>query len=101
MTRRLELHELLCSLLGSRNVYFQPPPTVKMKYDCIVYHLDDVDVKHADDTGYIKNKKYSVTYISKDPDSTLWESILELPSCSFNRFYTADNLNHWVLTLYF
>lgn len=99
--RRLDLHEVLCDILGSRNVYFQPPPSLKMKYDCIVYKLDDVDVIHADDTGYIKNRRYSVTYISKEPDSTTWERILELPSCSFVRFYPADNLNHWVLTLYF
>ena len=32
MDRRLKLHEELCDILGSRNVYFQPPETVKMKY---------------------------------------------------------------------
>ena len=31
MKTRYELHEFLCEILGSRNVYFQPPESVKMK----------------------------------------------------------------------
>lgn len=98
---RLELHEILCGLLGSRNVYFQPPPTFKMKYDCIVYSLQDNDAKHADDMRYINMKKYSVVAISKNPDSELQDKILELPYCEMDRAYPSDNLNHWVFTLYF
>ena len=37
MKTRYELHEFLCEILGSRNVYFQPPESVKMKYPAIVY----------------------------------------------------------------
>ena len=37
MDRRLQLHEELCSVLGSRNVYFQPPETIKLTYPCIIY----------------------------------------------------------------
>jgi hypothetical protein len=29
------------------------------------------------------------------------DKMLELPLCSFNRHYTADNLNHWALELYY
>lgn len=98
---RLELHEILCDLLGSRNVYFQPPPTVMMKYDAIVYSLNDIDVKSADDMNYIRTKRYFVSAISKNPDSDLPDKLLELPYAEFDRFYTSDNLNHWAFTLYF
>lgn len=99
--RRLDLHEMLCNILGSRNVYFQPPPSLKMKYDAIRYKLDDIDVEHADDTRYILRKRYKVTLISKDADTELQYKLLELPYCSFESSYPADNLNHWVYTLYF
>jgi hypothetical protein len=98
---RLELHEILCEKLGSRNVYFQPPPSVKMKYDCIVYSLNDNDSRHADDIRYLNKNRYTVTAISTNPDSDLWERLLDLPYSSLDRPYTSDNLNHWALTLYF
>ena len=41
MKTRYELHEFLCEILGSRNVYFQPPESVKMKYPAIVYERTD------------------------------------------------------------
>ena len=98
---RLELHAELCEILGSDNVYFQPPPSVKMKYDAIVYSLGNKDVKHADDRRYLDSKRYTVTAISKNPDSDLFDRIMDLPYTRFDRFYTADNLNHWVITLYY
>lgn len=98
---RTELHEELCALLGSRNVYFQPPPSVKMKYDAIVYTLGNNDVKHADDRRYLISKRYTVTAISSNPDSDLYERLMEMPYTRFDRFYTSDNLNHWVITLYY
>lgn len=42
-----------------------------------------------------------VTVIDRDPDSVFAEKIAELPLCADNRFYTADNLNHFVYNLYF
>ena len=35
--RRNDLQKLLVEVLGSKNVYFQPPESVKMKYPAIVY----------------------------------------------------------------
>lgn len=98
---RLELHEILCDILGSRNVYFQPPETVKMNYDAIVYSLNDIDSKHANDGKYMNTKRYSVIAISRNPDSTLQDDLLTLPYCEFDRFYPSENLNHWVFTVYF
>jgi hypothetical protein len=39
--------------------------------------------------------------IDRNPDSELPDKVIELPLCKFDRFYTADNLNHTVFTLFF
>lgn len=98
--RRLELHEKLCEILGSRNVYFQPPESVKMKYPAIVYRLYDIDNNHGDNFPYLQFYGYEVTLIHKDPDNTVVEELSKLPSCRFNRFFTSENLNHYVFALY-
>ena len=101
MNRRTELHNLLVNILGSRYVYFQPPETVKMTYPCIVYSLETIDARHADDLPYMKNRSYYVIIIDKNPDSELVDKLSELPLCRFERYYTASNLNHWVFRIYF
>lgn len=101
MAPRLDLQDLLVELLGSSNVYFQPPETVEMDYPCIVYARDFVDSDHADNTSYKSYKRYLVTYIDQDPDSEVPDKIKELPMCAYDRFFTADNLNHDVFRLFF
>ena len=71
MDRRLKLHEKLCDILGSRNVYFQPPETVKMKYPCIVYERSDGDTQFANNMPYTFALRYTVTLIGTDPDNPL------------------------------
>ncbi len=101
MNNRTDLHESLCEILGSRNVYFQPPETIRMKYPAIVYSRSRFDNKHADDTVYMQSRVYSVTVIDKDPDSTIVEKMSIFPRCRFDRHYVADNLNHDVFTIYY
>lgn len=101
MARRLELHEVLCNVLGSRNVYYQPPASVKMQYPAIVYSRKDIYNRHADDDVYKQDHAYDVTVIDRNPDSLIVEEISRLPKCRFDRHYTADNLNHDVFTIYY
>lgn len=102
MDRRLNLHEELCTLLGSRNVYFSPPESVKLKYPCIIYKLNDTSTRFADDQAYNIRKRYSLTYISPKPDSNIEETFqLTFPLCTFDRFFTSDNLNHYTFNLYY
>ncbi len=101
MGRRLELQQLLKDLLGSDNVYFQPPATVEMKYPAIVYHRDDVQTNHANDKPYHIRKRYQVMVIDPNPDSPIPDLVAALPLCEFDRFYTADNLNHDTFKLFF
>ena len=102
MASRLELHEELCTILGSRNVYFQAPSSVKMQYDAIRYELSDKDLKRANDKIYQKTNQYSGVVITRDPDTTIPDEILShFKMCSFGRPYTSDNLNHYPFTLYY
>ena len=98
---RTELQTLLESTLGSRNVYFQPPESFKIKYPCIIYELSNMEKIFADNIGYMNKRSYQVTVVDRDPDSTIPLAVSDIPMSRFNRFYTSDNLNHFVFTIYF
>jgi hypothetical protein len=107
MNRRIELHAILCEILGCPErgkecrAYFQPPATIKMQYDCVRYERTKIDQNHADNLPYLLHDRYQLTLIYKNPDSDLPKKISALPMCSHERHYTADNLNHDVFNLYF
>lgn len=101
MDRRIELHEILCYNIGSRNVYFQAPENFTMNYPCIRYRLADAKVAHADNKKYEKMKAYEVILITDDPDDWRWNCIFDLPYCFFERHYISDGLNHYVFTIYY
>lgn len=98
---RTELHDLLQSIPGVKKAYFNPPESVKMAYPCIRYKLDDVYTRRADNSVYTMTNRYLVTVIDRDPDSIIFKAVLEIPYCNLDRCYTADNLHHWVLSLYY
>ena len=98
---RLSLHDELKTILGSNNVYFQPPSSYIMKFPCIKYELGDITTFYADGAPYSIHKSYQLTVIDKDPDSTIPDKIIKLPMCKFDRHYTADNLNHFVFNIFY
>lgn len=101
MVNRLDLDEKLRAFLGSDNVYFQPPESVKLKYPCIVYERYLADSKYADNSTYTFTFSYQVTIIDKDPDSELVKRFpFEFKKCKWNRHYTSDNLNHDVFVVF-
>lgn len=100
--RRVELDGLLREVLGSNNVYYQPPETVKMKYPAIVYERSNVEVTWADNNPYRNLAEYEITYIDPKPDNDILERLLKKFNwVRFARHFTADNLNHDVLYLNF
>lgn len=100
---REELQTVLEEVLGTRNVYFQPPESFKLKYPCIVYELNRISkAKTNNDTVYKLNKQYTVTIIDDDCDTELPEQLLEkLSYCQHDRRFVSDNLYHDVFTVYF
>lgn len=102
MGRRLNLHEVLCEILGSRNVYYDPPESVRMDYDAIRYKLAGKDLKRANDGIYQMVNMYDGVVISEDPDCEVADDILaHFKMCNFGRPYVADNLYHFPFTLYY
>jgi len=101
MAPRLELQAILTDILETDHVYFQSPPTKGMQYPCILYRRDYELANFADDGPYKRRLRYQVILIDRDPDSDIRDKIAELPLCTYDRFYTADNLNHDVFKLFF
>lgn len=100
-TKRLEFYNILKEVLGSNNVYFQPPSTIKMNYPCIVYSLNRFNKKLANNGIYIYTPGYTVSLISSEPDSEVIDKLISLPHSTFDRHYVSNNLNHYVFTIYF
>ena len=101
MDKRVQLQAILEVILGTSNVYFQPPASLVMAYPCIVYQRDNAITDFANNIPYRYKKRYQVTVIDKNPDSDIPDRVAGLPMCTFYRFFVADNLNHDVFVLYF
>jgi hypothetical protein len=72
-----------------------------MEYPCIIYSRDGTSAEHADNELYRHAKRYQVTVIDQDPDTELAAMVEALPYVEFLRGFPADNLNHYVFTLFF
>jgi hypothetical protein len=101
MAPRSDLQTLLVQLLGTDAVYFQPPPSVKLTYPCIIYRRDSAKTEFADNNPYKHMKRYQITVIDRNPDSDIPAKIALLPKCRFDRFFTTENLNHDVYNIFF
>ena len=82
MDRRLILDAKLRRILGSENVYFEPPQSLKMKYPCIRYSRSRIDTIHADNKAYLGFNSEDLTF-------------------SHDRHYVGDGLHHDVFSTYF
>ena len=101
MEKRIMLQNLLETILGSRQVYFQPPESVTMSYPAIKYSRTKSDTKYANDSSYIQKTRYELIVIDRKPNNPVIEELMKLPYCSYDRGYKSNNLNHDVLTLYY
>lgn len=101
LSRRLELQAILEEVLGSDNVYFQPPETMKIEYPAIIYKRDQTNTTFAGNLPYSLTKRYMLTVIDSDPDSDIPSRVARLPMCIFVRHFASDNLNHDIYNLYF
>lgn len=95
-----ELQATFEELLGSRNVYYNPPASVRMSYPAIVFERNNIVNQFANNSVYKQASRYSVTVITDDPDDPIIDKISKLPTCSFDRSFVSGNLHHNVFTLY-
>ena len=102
MASRLQLHEEFCNILGSRNVYYNPPESVKMEYDAIRYSKSAPDIKRANDKAYAVVNRYDGVVMTYDPDSEIPSELLKhFSMCSLGSGYVVNNLNHFPFTIYY
>jgi hypothetical protein len=99
MTNRLTLHQTLVDILGSGNVYYNPPESQKLNFPCIVYNLSYIEQVHADNKKYLDYTTYKITVISKIPDHPAIREILNLPMTKFSANFTKNGYYHTVITL--
>lgn len=98
--RSQELQVIFEELLGTGEVYYNPPASVKMSYDAIVFSRSNIENTFANDHVYGQKYRYEVTTITEDPDSPIIDKVSRLPMCSFDRHFVSDNLHHNTFTLY-
>lgn len=103
MAQRVDLQMRFKDLLGPAvMVKFQPPPSYKLCYPALIYEQSNGKTTFADNWPYTFERKYSVVYITRDPDDVNVKRIAtSFPKCVMDRSYIADNLNHYVFTLFY
>lgn len=100
--KRLEMQAIFEEVLGSSEVYFQPPETLKMSYPSIRYVRASARTFKSDDALYHFRQGYTVTLIEYDPDSDLAKRLLDIfKFARIDSYYRSDGLNHTKMTIYY
>ena len=100
--QRMVVQDKLETLNNVRKVYYQPPASIKIEYPCVIYTLSNYLSNRANNRLYLDWPRYTVTVIDKNPESEIPDQLKNLTNgfvVTFDRFYTYDNLNHWVFDL--
>lgn len=105
MTKRLKLDKSLKDVLGSLNVYYQPPENQKITKPCFIYKLSNIKPTYADNKQYLRRECYEVTYLTKTVDDDIFKSIIQnglsaTMYVKFERMFISNNLYHYVFTVY-
>lgn len=104
---RLDLDAEFREVLGSNNVYHQPPANIHMSYPCIVYEENPDEDLHADNDIFMTYHNWSVTlirnYTNRDETKKLVDKIKShfKPYIRVNQHFVTDNLIHDVFKLYY
>lgn len=101
LNSRLKLHYELVDILGSNNVYYQPPESIKIQYPAIIYSRENIKNNFANNKVYIQNNNYKITVIDKNPDSEIVDAVSKMDSSKFVKHYSANNLNYDVFSIHY
>lgn len=107
MGDRIQLHTLLCGILGcpergdACRAYFSLRPARKSSTPASSTSEAKSAPSTPDNAPYRLLDRYQVTAIYKNPDSDLPHRLAMLPMCAHDRHFTADNLNHDIFNLYY
>ena len=99
--RRDQFMNHLSETFEDVKVYYAPPENVKLFYPCFVIDPGIVDNRYSNGKIYASVVKFSVKYITKHVDDYIINDFLKAQLyTSLDRVYTADNLRHYVFTVY-
>lgn len=102
MGLRIDLQALLESVADNPdNVYFQEETNIIMEFPAILYERDYRYTIHANNSPYHSQKRYTVTCISRDPDSAAPDKVAMLPTAVYDRYQRVDGLHHDIFNIYF
>ena len=101
MASRLDLQAKLEAILGTRNVYFQPPESMKISYPAIIYSRNEIRNRSANNGIYIQRDMYQIIVVDPNPDSIYVRAVSQLPTARHSKHYTKDNLNHDVFSIFY
>lgn len=102
MAERKGLSALLRGIIGPNgHLYFDPPEGFVLEYDAVIYKRSDITVRYADNAAYKVDNRYTITYITKNPDSTIPDTLARLPHCRMSTTFVKSNLHHWVFEIYY
>lgn len=97
-----KLRELQIQANGYQHTYFEPPESVRMQYDAVVYEKTAMNVRRANNRSYSVRDGYKVTVISRDSETPLPRMIQEhFERCAPERPFVTDNLYHFPFTIYY
>lgn len=98
--KRLSLHNKLLGKALTWKIYYNPDPSVKMAYPCIVYKLAGVATVYANNEPYLIGPPvFTVTCITSNRDDEIPFDILTIQGAVFETQFMADNLCHTVIQI--
>lgn len=95
LSTRIELQRYLERVLGSKNVYFEPPETLKMRYPCIVYNLSRMNPTNADNLSYRVSQEYDIQYITREPEVDIPMRLAYTKRFRAGQHFVADGMHHF------
>lgn len=95
--RRIKLHKKLSALCD--NVYYQTPDNFKLKYPCILYEINNIPTKGADNGKYFYKVNVNITIIEKNKTSEFVPVILSWPYTRYNNSFFKEGLNHSFMSI--
>lgn len=102
MGQPLDLQMELEELMEGNEVKFQPPPSYRLHYPCIVFNLSSGVTRFAGNMPYTFTRRYSVTLMDRNPDSIYIEKLaMAFPMITMDRCFSTDGIHHYVYTLYY
>lgn len=95
-----DLQDEIISVTGLKHVYINAPS--KLTYPCVVIETEPGKQLKANNRLYLYTSHYTLTFITKDPESDLGMKMLKhFMSIEESAQFISDGLAHFVYDIYY